>query len=258
MQFSNIPSIATACRARSSSSARRTSRRRSSPRRGGGRCTARWPMRAISSAGSRSSLAMAPPCHRPARKSSPSEALAAPVATTLGARGLIPTTRRLSVGVAGSYSAPPANRIVHRADLVLFIGCDTGDQVTMAPGRPICVRPARSAGPFRKSSVMSQGAHATGGHCWPSGNHWSITPGTPTSAIHWPGFPPWCAGDLSAGVVSGLDDATVAASPCPGAAYFLPCRSRSGMLLSCGHRGAVHDASCWRLKAERTKHHERL
>jgi acetolactate synthase-1/2/3 large subunit len=59
------------------------------------------------------------------------EALAAPVATTLGARGLIPTTHRLSVGVAGSYSAPPANRIVHSADLVLFIGCDTGDQVTL-------------------------------------------------------------------------------------------------------------------------------
>jgi acetolactate synthase-1/2/3 large subunit len=59
------------------------------------------------------------------------QALAAPVATTLGARGLIPTTHRLSAGVAGSYSAPPANRIVHSADLVLFVGCDTGDQVTL-------------------------------------------------------------------------------------------------------------------------------
>jgi acetolactate synthase-1/2/3 large subunit len=59
------------------------------------------------------------------------EALAAPVATTLGARGIIPTRHRLSAGVAGSYSAPPANRIVHGADLVLFIGCDTGDQVTL-------------------------------------------------------------------------------------------------------------------------------
>jgi acetolactate synthase-1/2/3 large subunit len=59
------------------------------------------------------------------------EALAAPVATTLGARGLIPTTHRLSAGVAGSYSAPPANRIVHGAELIVFIGCDTGDQVTL-------------------------------------------------------------------------------------------------------------------------------
>src|SRR5947199_6551543 len=59
------------------------------------------------------------------------EALAAPVATTLGARGIIPTTHRPSAGVPGSYSAPPANRIVDAADLVLFVGCDTGDQVTL-------------------------------------------------------------------------------------------------------------------------------
>jgi acetolactate synthase-1/2/3 large subunit len=59
------------------------------------------------------------------------EALAAPVATTLGARGIIRTRHRLSAGVAGSYSAPPANRIVHGAELVLFVGCDTGDQVTL-------------------------------------------------------------------------------------------------------------------------------
>src|SRR5690242_14549043 len=59
------------------------------------------------------------------------EALEAPVATTLGARGIIPTTHRLSAGVAGSYSAPPANRIVCGAELVLFVGCDTGDQVTL-------------------------------------------------------------------------------------------------------------------------------
>ena len=59
------------------------------------------------------------------------EALAAPVATSLGARGLILSRHRLAAGVAGSYSAPPANRIVCGADLVFFIGCDTGDQVTL-------------------------------------------------------------------------------------------------------------------------------
>ena len=59
------------------------------------------------------------------------EALAAPVATSLGARGIIPTRHPLYVGVPGSYSAPPANRIVHSADLVLYVGCDTGDQVTL-------------------------------------------------------------------------------------------------------------------------------
>src|SRR5438067_4305387 len=69
------------------------------------------------------------------------EALGAPVATTLGARGIIPTRHRLSAGVAGSYSAPPANRIVHSADLVLFIGCDTGDQVTLNWTVPACDTP---------------------------------------------------------------------------------------------------------------------
>jgi thiamine pyrophosphate-dependent acetolactate synthase large subunit-like protein len=59
------------------------------------------------------------------------EALAAPIATSLGARGIIPTRHPLSAGVPGSYSAPPANRIVHGADLVLYVGCDTGDQVTL-------------------------------------------------------------------------------------------------------------------------------
>ena len=58
------------------------------------------------------------------------EALAAPIGTSLGARGLIPTRHRLSIGCPGNYAAPPANQIVHEADLVLFIGCHTGDQVT--------------------------------------------------------------------------------------------------------------------------------
>jgi acetolactate synthase-1/2/3 large subunit len=59
------------------------------------------------------------------------EALAAPIATSLGARGIIPTRHALHIGVPGSYSAPPTNRIVHSADLVLYVGCDTGDQVTL-------------------------------------------------------------------------------------------------------------------------------
>jgi len=58
------------------------------------------------------------------------EALAAPIGTTLGARGIIPTRHRLSIGCPGNYAAPPANQIVHEADLVVFIGCHTGDQVT--------------------------------------------------------------------------------------------------------------------------------
>jgi acetolactate synthase-1/2/3 large subunit len=58
------------------------------------------------------------------------ELLQAPIGTSLGARGLIPTRHRLSIGAVGNYGAPPANRIVHEADLVLFVGCHTGDQVT--------------------------------------------------------------------------------------------------------------------------------
>jgi len=57
-------------------------------------------------------------------------ALAAPIGTSLGARGIIPTRHPLAIGVVGNYAAPPANQIVHGADLVVFIGCHTGDQVT--------------------------------------------------------------------------------------------------------------------------------
>ena len=58
------------------------------------------------------------------------EALSAPIGTTLGGRGVIPTRHRLSIGCPGNYAAPPANQIVHEADLVVFVGCHTGDQVT--------------------------------------------------------------------------------------------------------------------------------
>ncbi len=58
------------------------------------------------------------------------EALQAPIATSLGARALVPTRHPLCVGVVGNYAAPPANQVVHGADLVLFVGCDAGDQVT--------------------------------------------------------------------------------------------------------------------------------
>jgi acetolactate synthase-1/2/3 large subunit len=53
------------------------------------------------------------------------EALAAPIGTSLGGRGLIPTRHRLSIGCPGNYAAPPANQIVHEADLVLFVGRST-------------------------------------------------------------------------------------------------------------------------------------
>jgi acetolactate synthase-1/2/3 large subunit len=58
------------------------------------------------------------------------QALAAPVMTSLGARGMVSSRHPLHVGVVGNYSAPPANEILCAADLVLYVGCDTGDQVT--------------------------------------------------------------------------------------------------------------------------------
>jgi acetolactate synthase-1/2/3 large subunit len=70
------------------------------------------------------------------------EALEAPVLTTLGARALVPTAHPRVAGVVGSYSAPPANRVLEGAGLVLLVGCDTGDQMTHGwrlprPGVPI-------------------------------------------------------------------------------------------------------------------------
>ena len=56
--------------------------------------------------------------------------LEAPIATSLGGRGLIDTRHRLSIGTVGNYAAPPANQVVHEADMVFFVGCHTGDQVT--------------------------------------------------------------------------------------------------------------------------------
>ncbi|WP_181182089.1 MULTISPECIES: thiamine pyrophosphate-binding protein [unclassified Mesorhizobium] len=59
------------------------------------------------------------------------ESFKAPIATSLGARGIVPTRHPLSVGTVGNYSAAPANQTVSEADVVLFVGCRTGDQVTL-------------------------------------------------------------------------------------------------------------------------------
>jgi len=58
------------------------------------------------------------------------ELLSIPVATSLNGRGSIVEDHPLSVGVVGSYSRWCANRVVAEADLVLFVGSHTGDQVT--------------------------------------------------------------------------------------------------------------------------------
>src|SRR6478752_7737096 len=58
------------------------------------------------------------------------EALQIPVATSLNGKDAIPGTHPLSAGVVGSYSRESANRLVNRADLVCFIGTETGGMTT--------------------------------------------------------------------------------------------------------------------------------
>jgi acetolactate synthase I/II/III large subunit len=58
------------------------------------------------------------------------EALQIPVATSLNGKDSIPGNHPLSVGVAGTYSRESANRAVNAADLVCFIGTETGGMTT--------------------------------------------------------------------------------------------------------------------------------
>lgn len=58
------------------------------------------------------------------------EKFSVPVATSLGGRAIMPTTHPLHIGTVGTYSAPPGNRLVHEADLVIYVGCHAGDQPT--------------------------------------------------------------------------------------------------------------------------------
>lgn len=58
--------------------------------------------------------------------------IGAPVATTVGARALIPTEHSLAIGCVGSYGMSVTNRVVHEADLVLVIGAQLSDQNTHA------------------------------------------------------------------------------------------------------------------------------
>lgn len=58
------------------------------------------------------------------------ERLSIPVASSPNGKGTILDNHPLSVGLVGSYSRWCANRVVAEADLVLFVGSHTGDQVT--------------------------------------------------------------------------------------------------------------------------------
>lgn len=54
-----------------------------------------------------------------------------PVATSVSGKGSIPEDDELSVGCVGNYCRNSANEIVASADLVMYIGSHTGDQVTL-------------------------------------------------------------------------------------------------------------------------------
>ncbi len=58
------------------------------------------------------------------------EALQIPVATSLNGKDTIPGNHPLSVGVVGTYSRESANKVVNAADLVCFVGTDTGGMTT--------------------------------------------------------------------------------------------------------------------------------
>ena len=70
------------------------------------------------------------------------EKLAMPIAYAVDGNGLVPPEHPLCLGPVGTYSRWCANQAVSEADLVLFVGSGTGDQVTNMwkiphPGTPV-------------------------------------------------------------------------------------------------------------------------
>jgi len=70
------------------------------------------------------------------------EALQIPVATSLNGKEVIPGNHPLCVGVVGTYSRESANRVVNGADLVCFVGTETGGMTTHFWGVPKIGTPA--------------------------------------------------------------------------------------------------------------------
>ena len=58
------------------------------------------------------------------------ERLGIPVATSLNGKDTIPGTHPLAVGVVGTYSRASANKVVGEADLVIYVGSETGGMTT--------------------------------------------------------------------------------------------------------------------------------
>jgi acetolactate synthase-1/2/3 large subunit len=58
------------------------------------------------------------------------ETLQIPVATSLNGKDSTPGNHPLSVGVCGTYSRESANRVIGQADLICFVGTETGGMTT--------------------------------------------------------------------------------------------------------------------------------
>jgi len=70
------------------------------------------------------------------------ERLSIPVATALNAKAIIADNHPLNVGVPGTYSRASANRVLAQADVVCFVGSQTGNQLTngwQVPSKPKAV-----------------------------------------------------------------------------------------------------------------------
>ncbi len=59
------------------------------------------------------------------------ERLGIPVATSLNGKATLPADHPLNIGVPGLYARPSANHVLAEADLVFYVGSQTGSQVTL-------------------------------------------------------------------------------------------------------------------------------
>ncbi len=59
------------------------------------------------------------------------ERLGAPLATSLNGKDTVPGDHPLSIGIPGLYARGSANQIIVEADVVLYVGSQTGSQVTL-------------------------------------------------------------------------------------------------------------------------------
>jgi acetolactate synthase I/II/III large subunit len=97
------------------------------------------------------------------------EKLSIPVATSLHAKAAIPESNPLTIGVCGTYSRECANRVVAEADLVFYVGSQTGSMITAfwqipAPGTRVVhldIDPAQLGRHYATEVPLNGDAQAT-------------------------------------------------------------------------------------------------